>query len=75
MTGPRIGSEVHTLSTFAVGEVRWIERTRLTPPIPPVTRRPAFMRTWLFEAAAFMAVPQSSLTADPVRLWRVKRLG
>lgn len=74
MTGPRLGSEVHALSTFAVGEVRWMERTRLTPPIPPSTRRPAYMREWLFEAAAFMAVPQSSIADEPVRLWRVKRI-
>lgn len=70
----RAGSLNAALSTYAVGEVRWIERTGISPPVPPPVRRPPETANWLFEAAAFMAVPQSSLAAEPVRLWRVKRI-
>lgn len=63
------------LSRLAVGEVLWLDRTSKQP-VQSRDRLPPEMRDWLFESAAFMAVPQSSITTpdDCVRLWRVKRI-
>lgn len=73
-TKARCGSQNAALATYAVGETRWVERAGISPPVPSATRRTRETRNWLFEAAAFMAVPQSSLTDEPVRLWRIKRI-
>lgn len=72
--GRPLGDQNIMLASFKVGEVRWIERTGKQPPIPASTRRPEETRNWLFEAAAFMAVPQSTIADDVTRLWRIRRI-
>lgn len=73
-TSGRLGKRNTDLCSYEVGEVRWVERTGVQPPIPASTRRPPETRGWLFEATAHLAVPQSSLVDEPVRLWRIKRI-
>ena len=73
MSGPRPGSFCDWLASFEPGESRYVERTSKQP-IPARDRRPDPIKDWLFDAAAFMAVPQSTIADDPVRLWRIRRI-
>ena len=69
------GSLNEKLSRMQVGEYLWVERSSKQP-VQSRDRLPPEIRDWLFESAAFMAVPQSSIAApdECVRVWRIKRI-
>lgn len=74
MSGIRSGSQLDFLSSFAVGETRWVERTGERPPVPAWQRWPDDMKDWDFECLAHLAVPQTSVKAAPTALWKITRL-
>lgn len=65
--GMHYNSNTHWLSTFSVGEVRYIETTREEYPSkqsrfnPPPARKPEFMRDWKFSTQLFTAVAANKL--------------
>lgn len=72
--GPREGSQAHWLSTFKLGETRWIEcdmeRKYINRPPIPGRRSDGFK----FVSLKYCAVPQSSVTLEPAYLWRITRV-